>query len=528
MQGREKASFQAQVSVVPAYEPTLTLETDTLLQLYNGSVVLDRDIINVSVSNSLSGHGRWSIDLAPRDIGNGSTIADLLRPYSLVTIRMQHDDPLPVTMTVGLLDRCQVIEQYSSGVPQRQIRISGRSLSAILVDHSWWFHHYLAAAGQETIVPPDFRGYYEDWPSGREVLTKELRTAVLSYLAIDPELYDPTEREPIHLIGKTFDFFVNGVDGRDPFIRVKFMDGRTLGSILRFSEDEARESYFDPTARLTQRFLPTGMMPEANAWSIMRGFSPEQFTEMFADAFEDERGNEYVGVVVRKPPWLGHIVQIDDYGEKKMAVGFSSAAGPPNWGESLFDGLWGGWIRAQETITVPGHYVVSRDVTRGLGGDVKNLYFVTPACWSGGGNSKGQKDLGQMIPPIIDEDPESPSFVQRYGIRPMKLALRTVPAFKQDDETPRPVGEFQRQCLSYEALLHEWNHRNPDMWNGSMTMRGDPQVRIGRRLLDESRNREYYIHQVTHQMHFGGAQPRYITTAGISRGWNLYNRESFS
>ncbi|MEO8753196.1 MAG: hypothetical protein ABI624_11030 [Casimicrobiaceae bacterium] len=485
---------------------------------------------SLSVSNNLdSAGGHFVMELAPEfrwpSANRGMRVADLIKPTALVSIALgRHgrgwgatNAALPVML--GLVDRVSTSELWAEASPFRSVIVEGRSLGGLLNDHHWWFHNYLALNGGVQ-VPPDVRQFFRN-PSRADELDDESALRQLGFLAIDDKLFDLANRSPVALMKVAYDFFVVGdpKQSRAPFIKLKFggLLGRDtevrelpLAFRLRFDADAAQRSYVDRSARLAGQFMPV-QMPEASCWDLLRTFAEVPFTEIFADTFGSTVDDAFVQIIVRKPPFAGHI---DYAGETPFVTG----SRPPS-GSSLFDDEFGDWHRREQTIGFDHTAVVSEpSMTRGLEG-AYSLYDVQPQLFANAGSGTGDRFFSMSIPALPDIDEASPSYIQRIGIRPLRVPLRSIATLAEDNESPLPTGLIQARALSYAALLYEWNYRNPDLWRGSYTFVGNPNVRVGKRLVDRDRRREFYVTAVLHS--WQAEDNVFRTSCAVSRGRDI-------
>lgn len=509
-------SFDAEVRLTATFNGLFTPANDPEPITVLEPDAAGEDILSITVQQSIGRpFGTFAIEFAPRTVlVGGRSWGEIIRPYTLVAIGIRRrgdpevqDDLMPVML--GLVYGVTRQKSYSTATPHRVDRIVGRALSAVLVDHRWWYHHWLASALGPEQLPADFRELYQS-PPDVSVLRDEAALRAAGLLAFDPRLFELTERHPVSLAERLFRFFV------EEFIRIAFADGTTLADRLTFDGEAAREMYVDPAARLAQQYLPTSM-PEASCWDAMRYFLEPPWTELYSETRGDTLAGASVAIVARKPPWAGAI----GYQWGRPAVAFL-AGRPTIYGQSLFEQSYGNgrWLRENETIYLRDEEVVSiTGLSRGVDGAV-TLYDVKPAIFGSAGQ-QGDRLWGQVIPPIVDEELGSPSEIRRYGIRPFRAALKSLPVLGPDDETSLAAGDVRRHALAYAALAREWYYRQPEFWRASYTIRGRPDLRPGMRLVDQRQRREYYVVTVTHQLDWRSDRPSYTTTAQLERGWDL-------
>lgn len=532
-------AFTAQVRIQAPFN-----DTEVPLELADEVLPLR----SVTVSNALTdAGGRFALELAPLfpfyapSPYRQRPVADFIKPMSLVTIAVHHSGygggatRAPVPIMLGVVDDVDAPELWGGREPVRSVFVTGRSLAALLTDFRWWFHSYLAYSGAIQL-PADVRRFFKQAP-GADALRDESLLRTLGFLAIDEQLFDLVERSPVALMKAAYEFFVVGDPGRgrEPFIKLKFP--ATLGGAgaaatvnvqqlpvavrLRFDADAAQASYFDQRSRLTSQFLPL-QMPSASCWDLLRYFAESPFSELYADTFGNTLNDAYVEIVARKPPWIGHI-EYDGDGTPFVAY---PTGGRRARGATLFDEQFGRWSRSAETVVVGDTDIIATPRMRRSLDRAISLYDVQPALFANAGSRSGDQFFQMEIPPLIDEDATSPSFIQRVGLRPLRVPVRSIATLGGDDQTPTPIGDIRTRALAYGSLLYEWNFRAPDFWSGSYLIEGNPHVRIGRRLLDRDRRREFYVVGVVHRMDFENEDGAFTTTVTVERGWNLVPEKS--
>ncbi|MEO8603368.1 MAG: hypothetical protein ABI629_12400 [bacterium] len=425
---------------------------------------------------------------------------------------------------MGLVDRPDLVQDFSGAEPRRTSRITGRMLSSLLSDHRWWFHGALSAAtgtGEDPPLVPSFDDFLVGDRPSQSTIADESAIRLLGALAIDKELFKLVQPTPARLMEAAFNFFVNGRADRDPFIGVNFADARRLAELLRFDAPQTEAAYFDPAARIAFQQLPTTMLPDASCWDILAMFAEQPYQELFSEVRGSTLEDAYVEVVCRKPPFCGSIG--DPSG--RASVVFSTNQRPALKGQTLFDEQLPGWDRYADTVYVrDGDNVIAQpSLFRSVEGKagVYTLYLVTPRLTPFAGHQR-QDYWKQFIIPIPDEDVASPSYIRRYGVRPFERAIKTLVALDPQNQTERPDADLIRRCGAYAALAREWFYRQPEMWQGTYELKGNTNVRAGKRLVDVDRKMEFYITAVSHTIdnEQGGL---YTTTAQVARGWPIDN-----
>lgn len=564
MSGLRSYAIQAQVKIVRAVNRV----NSSAASAEDGPIILDSREMDLGIElittiNSVnSPFGQFTIQFQPKPIYRGRTLPELVTPYSLVAISMHRygydssctREPEPVML--GLVSCPGISEHFGQAAPVRGNSISGHSLTSLLVDHRYWTHHWLFSVtdeGKKTDIPWDFREYFLQRPDGA-LLRDEFSLRALGALAIDPELLLLSNRDPISAAARIWEFYITGVRSgelvpgigrlsaedaanarrlgvlsgpsesfdREPFVKIMFGDDKPLRQRLRFDAERARSSFVDPAARLMQQLISTNL-ENASCWDFFRMYSDPHAQELFSDTFGSSIDDAYIEVISRKKPFRGSI----GYDGRGAAVDFASRSQQTNaqlsdrrpklHGDTLFDDEFGEWwVRERDTVYID-HVLGRPQLQRGVG-PIYNLYWVYPNCSASQGTGQGDQTWMQVIPPIIDEDPASPSFINTFGVRPLQHQTMYIPALLEDEQTRRNDGDLIRHSLSYATLFREWNYRNPLMWSGTYTVEGRTGFRAGRRLVDRQRGLEFYIHTVRHTMTLGDATT-FRSHLGVSRGW---------
>lgn len=533
-----KYGIAAQVRIVPSVAsaygeilyPSVISQagvTPLILDTRSGAHGLQR----VTVTNSIDApFGHFTLQFAPEAVAPGGTLWDeAAGQYSLVTIALHRYGPAPagtaepVPVMIGITDPPSRSESYAQAQPQRSCTISGRGIAAILTDHQWWTHHWLAAVQRASNIPADLRDYFVSVPEDERLNRwgREQGARSLGLFAIDPELFLVVNRHPVDVIERMLQFYLYGLGPTsdfgpraptDAFIKVRFLDGVPLASRLRFDAAAAKGAFVDRGARLIDGMLPTSLQ-NASCWQAIRQFVDEQSMELYTETRGASVDDAYAEIICRKKPWAGQI----GYDQRGGAgVEFANGKRPLFAGETLFD------LQALDTVEIDGTDVIGRpQIQRGAREPIYTMYYVRPAVSAMSGDKGGEQLWDQLIPPIVDEFPDSPSYIETFGLRTLSHQLRYAPITAESEDTWLPDGDFTRHCVAYEALFREWYYRNPVMFSGSYLCKGRTSFRPGMRLMDRSSNgREYYVHTVHHDMALG-PQASYTARLGVTRGWDL-------
>jgi len=520
-------AIRADVKITAPFNDPFTPDGENFLSAYDNTgaqTAFGHDILSVEVTNSLrEPSGRFQIEMTPRQILGGKPWVEVIKPYSLVSITFQRmgdsndpsTDPSPVPMMLGIIDSVKRADDYGDAAPNRSQRIMGRALTGVLEDHQYWFHHLLA---QEGFAPADYREFLPAG-GGNVDFRDEAAIRSLGLFAVKTDLFFLSERRPPAIIDAGFDFFVRGRGDKPPFIKIFFSDGKALRDRLTYDAAKTAETYFDKRASLP-RSMVISELGESNLFDVLGASSGgPPYVEVFSETVGTSHADARVELVVRKPPFAGHVQYGDD---GRISLGFATDDGtqPRMYGQSLFDETYGAWNVRGETVQIGDEDVVSTgEMSRSLSaGDIYTLYFVAPR--EEASRSGGHLTWKRVIPPIVEENPESPSYIKKLGLRPFTYHSPTIETTSGESKKALPSGDIARRCLAYATLAREWFYRGPEFWRGSYLLKGRTDLRVGKRLVDRNLSREYYISGVAHRMNFGD-QPQYLTNVGVERGWDL-------
>jgi hypothetical protein len=144
--------------------------------------------------------------------------------------------------------------------------------------------------------------------------------------------------------------------------------------------------------------------------------------------------------------------------------------------------------------------------------DMFNLFQLTPTT-----TDDMHEDIQSILTnfsPVINQ-----ISIARHGLR--TWAGNTIFANHSQDSGCGEIGgsvdnsSVRRNLARWQILLDHWYQHNPEYLNGSIVLRGMPEIRVGYRLDWKDRNESYYVEAVTHQWAYPGAMQ---TTVQVTRG----------
>lgn len=434
--------------------------------------------------------GRFTLTFAPLEVADGLFWSDILPAYSLVEIFLQrYPDPEPRLVMIGLVDRGEVVEDFSAAAPQRQVTVHGREAGCIFVDQKVLYlpappEPILAGQVAHEARQLDLPALYEE------------KTQLLGMLALDPDI-GFEGASPVDVIDRFIRMATVGLPTKYNPHGVPLLDlrlpKRTLADLVVFDADRARAQLFDPAAKLPAagQDIRTGV----SLWEMIETWSDPTYHEIWTRTavLGSGRLDGVIEVVFRRRPFAGRIVD----GE---AVYIAPVAGSQFDPEFLDD--------PAENIELEPARIISR--SRGWdAARTQNLYYVYPQL-------PFKDDQYQALyQPLIDVGDDSPSDIRRLGLRLRKV---TDYYFGEGPSTALEVGQARAR------LLWAWHRFEGIMQSGALQVIGDPIYEVGKRLVeveDGDPLREAYITGVSHAVMLATAQPAFRTHLQFERGWPL-------
>ncbi|GGJ11466.1 LysM peptidoglycan-binding domain-containing protein [Paenibacillus hunanensis] len=256
-------------------------------------------------------------------------------------------------------------------------------------------------------------------------------------------------------------------------------------------------------------FLPmilTADQYEGSLWNLMERACVQPFTELFVDVRNpDEAWNKG-----SKPRVVNETIeQASDAAKAKFPKGKGYYPyprfpfGKDNAVVSIFlrntpfdKGAWDKLL-AHEVIAAD---VIEEDLSYS-DDEHYNLF------WAGTTINPLGFDLKNVVPPLINE-----ANVSRYGLSPLEIQVEGL-SIDQDDQTSTTL--LEGMSTQYTKKLKAWFENNHLFMNGSMTVRGKGDYRIGQRLQVSGIMKEFYIEAVSQTFNL---YEGWTTTLQLTRG----------
>lgn len=439
--------------------------------------------------------GRFQLTFAPVEVERGLFWSDVLPAYSLVEIFMQRFPEPERLVMLGLVDRGEVSEDFSSPAPQRQVNVYGREAGCIFVDQRTLYlpappEPLLAGEQSQTSRGLDLPTLYED------------KVQLLGMLAIDPTLgYEGAG--PVDVIDKfvqmaTVGYVTDYNRAGVPLLDLR-LPKRTLADLIVFDKEKAKRLLFDPKARLPAagQEIRSGI----SYWELLETWCDPTYHEMWTRTvaeYEDRsrqqsRSDGVIEVVFRRRPFAGRIVN-DELVEVAPPAGTQFAP------DFLAD--------PTETVPVSPEVVLSR--THGWdAAKTQNLYYVYPQF------PNVDQLFQSTYQPLVDVGEHSPSDIRRLGLRMRKVS---------DYYFGEGADTALERAAARARLLWAWHRFEGIMKSGVLQVIGSPHYEVGKRLVEVAQGRherEAYLTGVSHSLVFGSTSPAYRTALQFDRGWPL-------
>lgn len=256
-------------------------------------------------------------------------------------------------------------------------------------------------------------------------------------------------------------------------------------------------------------FLPmifTADQYEGSLWNLMERAAIKPFTELFVDVRDpDEAWNKG-----NKPRVVNETIEeASDAAKAKFPKG-KGYYPYPRFPFGKDNGVVSVFLRNTPFDKSAWDKLVAHEVTAS---DVieEDLSFSDDEhynlFWAGTTINPLGFDLKNVVPPLMNE-----KNVSRYGLSPLEVQIEGL-SIDESNETGTTLLEGMSK--TYTAKLKSWFENNHLFLNGTMTVRGKGNYRIGQRLQASGIMKEFYIESVTQSFNvFEG----WTTTLSLTRG----------
>ena len=363
--------------------------------------------------------GSFTLHFAPvRDV-EGRRWDDIIPRRSLVFIDMERpgDRSMPdshPTVMVGLTDDHSMTETWESAQPRRQVRVSGRELSSVLLDARLVYHPALSA-----------NPAYGTLTTQSRMGLRELA------LAWNPKLAAAGE-SPSIILARILDYFlfvggaaVASADTpglQQPIMQLDLPDV-LLSDLLQ--KDPAQWTLFDPEVVVP---MPYNTADAGSIWNYLHLYIDRAFQEFFTRVEDGVCRIHFRGKPFRHDP---------------VASGtrFKTTAAEPTL----------------QTRTLAPDALLSRTTQRQTS-QVYNFFLVIPL---GIDDLFKHPNFRYQIVPTVITDPRHPSFVGRYGLRVLEVHSPYLAPFQTSPTatatrsvvplTPPPPGQAQYATMANQV-----------------------------------------------------------------------------
>lgn len=492
--------IQKQANPAKRHIPIVRVSIHTQTKCYqvgakiNGKALDDptNQVISVTTQKNMdSPVGAFTVQLI------GDEWLSRIKSNDIVVIQMGYktrDGDKLNTVMVGLVDR--VRSQRIAGLPNVATTITGRDFGKILIKSQLKFYPELGKAN------PNTQNENEDKNGRKFFLTDEGWLTLMSFFKID----NAVKGTPATLLDIIMRYILPKLNEVawtvwDEKPKVPVAKQVDITNILRYNF--AKVDVFLP-------FIMTADQFEGVVWNMMERASIKPFTELFVDVRESSEAWNPEGVhrVVNEP-----IEQASDHSKTVFPVGKGFYPNPrfsfgdddsavmvvlrnTPFDKELWQKLYVHDLQAED--------VLEEDLSFS-DDEHYNLFWagttVVPL---------GMNDLKFTAPPLWNEED-----VKRYGLSALEVQIEGMSIEPTD-----PTAETSLQAMSkaWSARLKAWFERNHLYWNGSMTVRGKGNYKIGQRLLRKGIEKEFYIEGVSQNFN---VFDRWETSLQLTRGMGI-------
>lgn len=416
-----------------------------------GSVTLQASpgwdsLIAVSTSKDLKQPcGRFRVTMVPQRVPTMRRWRDFLRPGDLVTIRMGSDRPQPgaalrtppdEVVMIGSID--DIREQTAldrDGRPQRTLTVQGRDLAKYLVDDQFWFDSLLQPGQPANKIGDLLNQWFKSGQTPGQAAG--YIAAMVKYLGANYPVAFNTDRR-LSL----------------------FQD------ILRYS--------LDATGPTVQYSLNLDTY-RGSVWSLMEQVTSRPF---YVLGYDVRRQSEIEQIMLQSTTGTTGLQRFQPNGKTREDNGVARTWG--GYGEQpcllLYRNPWPNREYSADWTNLPTRVVRFEDLISSDLGRTNDEVSNTWRAWS---DAQGLFKVAAVEQFEVDSMHDRDS-IRRYGERPMFL---TTPFLSGNIHNQVENDDPQR--LITKALTHrlkDWNRWNEWYLNGTLSMKGMAQLKVGDRL----------------------------------------------
>lgn len=549
--GRPYSKTHSHTYVGTVYRPRcrVSFHTDEALFSFEGGFPdPTNELISVRTQKSLSQPtGTMTITLAPREVGIGSEPKQdwfhRINPMDFVVVEMKEDISKPwVTVMVGFVD--QVRENFVGGDrPQRLITITASDFGKVLTRcnadfftqvenkteqqqfiktrkqtnlymnadstspvvgylQSGMQHEIVNQVGNYYYINAERFGYGYVYAGDVTVFTKSTAASQKS-----AELANLMQQLPLNInmggngtTGFFWDIILKGQNNVfvDPSLAMANIFVNWIYKVWNvatkiYTSKGAIQADLPSLLRFiiakpinwgnVQWALPAASAYSGSMWAFLQSLAALPFGEMWVDIRED------LPIILQYK--IGYTSQMYDNQTQPTIQGgisFNSAKEVFVWRPVPFD--YDDWTSITKH-PINNKLIREQDIGKS-DFEVINAYWVTPLNLS-----DTFTDVTSMIPVILDGQS-----AVKYGLQSFRVSTNIATV------EPDAIKVFSEK-------LYQWYKDNPQFLEGTITIKGRPNIRIGQRLYNEDTGYSFYIESVSHNW---TNYEEYTTTLEVSRG----------